>query len=182
MKEDYDEVLLKELEKRLQKPKNQQLIVLHIQGSHGPSYYKRYPQEFERFKPTCQTNQLEKCSQESLVNTYDNTLLYTDFILSKIIALLKQKQDYQSALFYISDHGESLGENGIYLHGMPYPLAPKEQTHVLMMFWSNDGQLMKKLDGKKDLEFSHDNIFHTILGYFKVKTPLYDSTLDLLSN
>lgn len=103
------------------------------------------------------------------MNTYDNTLLYTDFILSKIIALLKQKQDYQSTLLYVSDLGESLGENGIYLHGMPYPLAPKKQTHVPMIFWSNDGQLMKKLDGKKDLEFSHDNIFHTILGYFKTK-------------
>ena len=114
------------------------------------------------------------------MNTYDNTLLYTDFILSKIIALLKQKQDYQSALFYISDHGESLGENGIYLHSMPYFMAPDTQTKVPMLFYSSNETLLQTAKKSEFLELSHDNIFSTLLGYFSISSALYEKEYDFL--
>lgn len=107
---DWDENLLPFLKERLGNLDTQNIIVLHLQGSHGPAYYKRYPNEFKKFIPTCDTNELSKCDSEALINTYDNTLLYTDYLLSEIIKLLKEKKDYESSLIYLSDHGESLGE------------------------------------------------------------------------
>ncbi len=106
-----------------------------MMGSHGPAYYKRYPKAFEKFTPTCKTNQFSKCSNEMINNAYDNTIVYTDYFLSQVIALLKKNQTHQSAVLYMSDHGESLGEKGLYLHGMPYFIAPKEQTHVPSIAW-----------------------------------------------
>lgn len=178
----YDEDLLNPLKEKLENLKNQNIIVLHLQGSHGPTYYKRYPKEFKKFLPTCDTNALDKCSQEALINTYDNTLLYTDFILSKIITLLKEKNDFQSSLIYISDHGESLGENGLYLHGMPYAFAPKYQTHIPLIFWSNDSNLIKLAEKYKNLKLSQDNLFSSLLGYFNVKSNVYQSNYDLFNN
>ena len=178
----YDEILLKELESKLQNLGTQNIIVLHLQGLHGPTYYKRYPENFKHFTPTCDTNKLELCSHEALINTYDNTLLYTDYILSQIIALLKDKKDYESAMIYLSDHGESLGENGIYLHSMPYAIAPKNQIHIPFIFWSNHSSLNEKLSQKKDLEFSQDNLFSTLLGYFGVWSSFYENKLDLFSS
>lgn len=178
----YDEDLLNPLKEKLENLKNQNIIVLHLQGSHGPTYYKRYPKEFKKFLPTCDTNALDKCSQEALINTYDNTLLYTDFILSEIIELLKEKSDFQSSLIYISDHGESLGENGLYLHGMPYAFAPKYQTHIPLIFWSNDNNLIKLAEKYKNLKLSQDNLFSSLLGYFNIKSKIYESSYDLFSN
>ncbi|TBR79749.1 phosphoethanolamine--lipid A transferase [Campylobacter novaezeelandiae] len=178
----YDGNLLDSLKEKLENLKNQNIIVLHLQGSHGPTYYKRYPKEFKKFLPTCDTNTLDKCSQEALINTYDNTLLYTDFILSEIITLLKEKSDYQSSLIYISDHGESLGENGLYLHGMPYAFAPKYQTHIPLIFWSNDSNLIKLAEKYKNLKLSQDNLFSSLLGYFNVKSNVYQSNYDLFNN
>ena len=95
-------------------------IVLHQMGQHGPAYYKRYPASFETFTPACQSNQLETCSGDEINNAYDNSILYTDFFLSEVIKVLKRnEQKFESAMFYVSDHGESLGENGLYLHGLP---------------------------------------------------------------
>lgn len=100
------------------------VIVLHTIGSHGPTYYNRYPPQFRKFTPTCDTNEIQTCSKEQLVNTYDNTLVYVDYIVDKAINLLKEHQDkFTTSLVYLSDHGESLGENGIYLHGLPYAIA-----------------------------------------------------------
>ena len=106
-------------------------------GNHGPAYYKRYPKEFEIFTPVCKTNQLEECTKEEISNAYDNAILYTDYFLSKVIIFLKSySKNYETAMIYMSDHGESLGENGIYLHGLPYFMAPDAQTHIgaLMCF------------------------------------------------
>lgn len=178
----YDGSLLDSLKEKLENLKNQNIIVLHLQGSHGPTYYKRYPKEFKKFLPTCDTNTLDKCSQEALINTYDNTLLYTDFILSEVITLLKEKNDFQSSLIYISDHGESLGENGLYLHGMPYAFAPKYQTHIPLIFWSNDNNLIKLAEKYKNLKLSQDNLFSSLLGYFNVKSNVYESNYDLFNN
>lgn len=162
-------------------------IVLHQMGNHGPAYYKRYPKEFEQFTPVCKTNQLEQCTTEQIRNAYDNAILYTDYFLAKTIALLKQNgTQFQSALFYASDHGESLGENGLYLHGLPYFMAPKSQTHVPMFIWMDNGfgrydeADIRAIKARADGKLSHDNIFHTILGFMQVETDIYDKTMDLM--
>ncbi|WP_072235948.1 phosphoethanolamine transferase [Campylobacter coli] len=178
---DWDENLLPFLKERLDSLDTQNIIVLHLQGSHGPAYYKRYPSEFKKFTPTCDTNELSKCASEALINTYDNTLLYTDYLLSEIIKLLKEKKDYESSLLYLSDHGESLGENGIYLHGMPYAIAPRHQTHIPVIFWSSDENLMTTAQNHKSLNLSQDNLFSTLLGYFNIQTAVYEPSYDLLN-
>uniref|UniRef100_UPI00404743B2 phosphoethanolamine transferase n=1 Tax=Aliarcobacter sp. TaxID=2321116 RepID=UPI00404743B2 len=164
------------------------LIVLHQMGNHGPAYYKRYPKEFEKFSPVCQTNQLEKCTQEEVSNAYDNAILYTDYFLSEVIKFLKPySKDYETAMFYMSDHGESLGENGLYLHGMPYFMAPDEQKHISSLMWFGDGDIKKEIDLQKlntykDKSFSQDNLFHTLLGFFNVETEVYKKDMDILYN
>ncbi len=177
--EEYDGDLLNSIQKALENLTSQEIIVLHLQGSHGPTYYKRYPSDFARFLPTCDTNELQKCTQEQLQNTYDNTILYSDYVMNELIEMLKHKKEYQASLLYISDHGESLGENGIYLHAMPYFIAPREQTHVPMLFYSNDKTLMDIGFKHKDYSFSHDYIFSTLLGYFGVQSSVYDKNLDI---
>jgi len=149
-------------------------------GSHGPAYYKRYPKAFEKFTPVCKTNQLNDCSDLEINNAYDNTILYTDFVLSKTIEVLKKNKNSENALFYISDHGESLGENGLYLHGMPNFIAPKEQTKVPAILWFNK-LFIEKIDLIKlkiDLsnKLSHDNLFHTLLNLMDPSTTIKNLT------
>ncbi|MFZ0614726.1 MAG: phosphoethanolamine--lipid A transferase [Desulfobacterales bacterium] len=161
------------------------LIVLHQMGNHGPAYFKRYPSEFEKFTPVCKTNQLENCSREEIGNAYDNAVLYTDYFLSKVISLLKQNEKiFESAMVYISDHGESIGENNLYLHGLPYFMAPDSQKHVGAVMWfGNSFKIDKKaLKEKSTKTFSQDYLFHTILGLLEVDTSIYDKTLDILSS
>ena len=165
-------------------PNGDIMIVLHQMGNHGPAYYKRYPSDFEKFKPVCNTNQIEKCTDEEISNTYDNVILYTDYFLSKTINFLKQQSaDFDTSLIYISDHGESLGEGGLYLHGLPYFIAPEAQTHIPAFLWFggkfSDLVNTDTLNNKLDKPFSHDNIFHTVLGLFNVKTAVYKKELDL---
>ena len=165
--------------------KKDTLIVLHTMGSHGPAYYKRYPKEFEVFKPVCKTNQLNECTDKEISNAYDNTILYTDYFLSKVIEFLKRNSnESDTAMFYVSDHGESLGEGGLYLHGMPYFMAPNEQIEVPAFMWF-DESISKIFDinsikEKAELPQSHDNLFHTLLGLMGVKTSVYKSDLDLI--
>lgn len=159
------------------------MIVLHQMGNHGPAYYKRYPAEFERFTPVCSTNQLNQCTNEEVGNAYDNAILYTDAFLAKVIALLKTNgQNFRTAMVFISDHGESLGEYGIYLHGLPYTIAPENQKHIASVFWFGDRfQIDRQASREKaGHRFSHDNLFHTILGLFKIETSVYDKQLDML--
>ncbi len=159
------------------------LIVLHQMGNHGPAYYKRYPQTFEHFIPACQTNQLDQCSPEEIGNAYDNAILYTDFFLSKVITLLKKNdQRFETAMIYMSDHGESLGEFGVYLHGMPYALAPEAQTHVASILWTGAGFPLDKtlLRQQAGRDLSHDNLFHTLLGSMEIRTDHYRPELDIL--
>ena len=183
-----DEGMLVGLEDYVEKNKGRDiLIVLHQMGNHGPAYYKRYPKEFEKFTPVCKTNQLENCTQEEISNAYDNAILYTDYFLSKAINFLKKySKTHEAGLLYVSDHGESLGENGIYLHGMPYAIAPKAQTHVASLIWLDNGQMSheydrSKIKQNKDKEYSHDNLFDTLLGLFEVKTEVYKKELDILN-
>jgi lipid A ethanolaminephosphotransferase len=151
------------------------LIVLHQMGSHGPAYYKRYPKEFEVFEPSCQTNELSSCSDEEIINAYDNSILYTDYFLSEVIAFLKNNTPrYETSMFYISDHGESLGENNVYLHGLPFTFAPQAQTKVPVIAWigeSSDIDLTSTL-ALKDIPNSHDAVSHTILTAFEIESDI----------
>ncbi len=158
------------------------LIVLHQMGNHGPAYYKRYPEEFEKFKPVCRTSELGECSREEISNAYDNAILYTDYFLSKVIALLKKYPQFESAMLYISDHGESLGEGGVYLHGLPYFMAPENQKHVPALMWFGEGFKIdrEKLRDAAVKEYSQDNLFHTLLGMMEIETSVYDKDMDIL--
>lgn len=163
------------------------VIVLHSMGNHGPAYYKRYPKNFEKFTPACHSNELQNCTNEEINNAYDNAILYTDYFLSKVIALLKQNDQYfETAMLYISDHGESLGENNLYLHGLPYPFAPDTQKHVASILWlgaafAQDGLDTNLLKAEANNDYSHDNLFHTVLGLLEIKTGTYNKELDMLS-
>lgn len=191
----YDEVLVQRLTQQLKqqvqsgRKLNNQLIVLHTIGSHGPTYWKRYPTEKEVFKPACRRSDIQNCTDQEIVNVYDNTLAYTDYILSLIINILnKHSTQYNVAMLYVSDHGESLGEKGIYLHGTPYAFAPKEQTQVPWFMWLPEQYVeATQLDyscllriAKKEA-FSHDNLFHSLLGMFNVKTNIKNEKLDIIS-
>ncbi len=181
-----DEGMLVGLQEYIDTQKGDILIVLHQMGNHGPAYYKRYPKIFEKFTPTCKTNQVEQCTTEEIGNAYDNAILYTDYFLSKTIAFLKTNDEkFKTALIYMADHGESLGENGLYLHGIPYFMAPEEQTHIGALMWfgtkSKETIDVLGLRAKSSQNYSHDNLFHTILGIMRVETSVYDKTKDILS-
>lgn len=159
------------------------VIVLHQMGNHGPAYYKRYPKAFEKYTPVCKTNQLEQCSQTEITNAYDNAVLYTDYFLSKTIGLLKENdKQFATAMFYLSDHGESLGEKGLYLHGFPYAIAPDAQKHVPAVMWfGKQFKVNKNLLKKRAAQpYTHDYLFHTMLGFIEVNSSAYHSQLDIL--
>lgn len=177
----FDDVLLNDFQANLDKAYEDTFVVLHQEGSHGPTYFKRYPDAFKKFTPTCDTQELDKCSHEQIVNTYNNTILYTDYIINETIKLLKANEDkYDTTLIYVSDHGESLGENGVYLHGLPYMIAPEAQKHVPALFYFGDNQKTAHLALKENARFSHDNLFHTLLGRFAINTTEYKPELDML--
>jgi lipid A ethanolaminephosphotransferase len=164
------------------------IIILHQMGSHGPAYYERVPESFRKFKPFCKTNQLDQCTDEEISNAYDNTILYTDFFLSEVIDFLKKYDDrFETAMFYVSDHGESLGEHNIYLHGMPYFMAPKGVTNVPLILWFGKNFIqtenldMDLLKLKSNKPISHDNVFHTLLGILEIETGIYKKEKDLKS-
>lgn len=166
-------------------PVKNRLIVLHQAGSHGPAYYRRYPKDFARFTPTCDTNAIQGCSRDALVNTYDNTIAYTDHVLSGLIDQLKGQTAYQTAFWYVSDHGESTGEHGLYLHGAPYLFAPSQQTHVPMLAWfspqfaQQHSGLSACLQQKTGQTLSHDHVFHSFLGLLNIQSQVYNPELDL---
>lgn len=185
----YDEVLFHNLESYIDNLQQDGIIVLHTIGSHGPTYYNRYPAEFKKFTPTCDTNEIQSCTQQQLTNTYDNTILYIDYIVDKAIKLLQSKQDkFTTSLVYLSDHGESLGENGVYLHGLPWSIAPETQKHVPMLLWlSEDYQQRYGVSSQclqqraKTDPYSQDNLFSTLLGLLGVDTREYQATDDILT-
>ncbi|WP_340676964.1 phosphoethanolamine--lipid A transferase [Paraglaciecola sp.] len=150
-------------------------IVLHQMGNHGPAYYKRYPKAFEKYTPACQTSELSNCSDQEIINAYDNTILYTDYFLSKVIELLKTNtQKFQGSMIYMSDHGESLGENGIYLHGLPYSFAPESQTRVPLTVWTNTNSDIE-IEATRRLAQnanSHDALAKTLITLFELETDV----------
>ncbi len=235
----YDSVLLAELGKVLPTLRRDTVIVVHLLGSHGPAYHARYPRSYAAFTPECMTNELQKCSDVQLRNTYDNTILYTSHVLAGVTTLLGEPRavardvhvhdipclarrghaaapdaapcpggassgamtssamdrdadrrspvGFDAMMLFVSDHGESLGEHGLYLHGAPYAIAPDEQTHVPMLLWSSTGFAARRgltLDcvrGVADRPISHDHFFHTVLGLAGVSTAIYNARLDALA-
>ena len=180
-----DEGLLHGLEQRLATAQGTQLLVLHQLGNHGPSYFRRYPPPFARFVPACNNDDLSQCTRQEIVNAYDNALLYTDHVLAQLITQLAAHADsVDSMLLYVSDHGESLGEGGLFLHGMPFAIAPDVQTHVPMMMWLSAGAAgsigldTACLRRQARTALTHDNLFHTLLGLLDVSTRLYEPRLD----
>ena len=167
---------------------SRQVIVMHMLGSHGPGYHLRYPPAFARFTPECRQTDFSKCAVTEVVNAYDNTVLYTDHLLADAIASLQRlSPQVDSALLYVSDHGESLGENGIFLHAMPYAVAPRLQTHVPMVFWASPGATdrlgvdMACIASRRDTPLSHDNLFHSVLGLLDIETRARKPELDLFA-
>lgn len=180
-----DEALVQALAKQISGTSADQVVVLHQLGNHGPSYYQRYPDDYERFVPACTTADLAKCSREDITNSYDNAILYTDTVLDQVIEKLKRQEDYATAMIYLSDHGESLGEKGLYLHGIPYAIAPNEQTHVPMVWWLSSAFSQQQgldtdcLRQVSDQAASHDNLFHSVLGLLNVASDVYQQAKDI---
>lgn len=186
----FDEGLLHGLDQRLDAAAagGTQLLVLHPLGNHGPAYFRRYPPAFANFQPACESDDLRLCSREQIVNAYDNALLYTDHVLAVLVQTLQRHAArVDSALLYVSDHGESLGEMGLYLHGLPYAIAPAEQTRVPMLLWLSTGFERSAgldtacLQRRARKPASHDNVFHTLLALLDVNTALYEPAWDLTS-
>ncbi|MFT6638832.1 MAG: lipid A ethanolaminephosphotransferase [Flavobacterium sp.] len=168
----YDEVLLTELKEQIvTSKKNKILIILHTSTSHGPTYNKKYPPQFEVFKPVCKSVELANCSKTELINAYDNTILYTDYILSNVIEDLKQLKEYKSTMIFVSDHGESLGEKNLYMHGLPISIAPKEQYEIPFIVWISDNS-SKQLKENKLLSQNH--VFHSVLNFLNIQSPIYE--------
>jgi lipid A ethanolaminephosphotransferase len=189
----FDEALLHELDKRIAaldpaRVARGVVLVMHQMGSHGPAYFKRSPPDLKPFQPECKSNALQQCPREQVVNGYDNTIATTDRLLARSVAWLQgQSGRFDTGMLYVSDHGESLGENGLYLHGMPYAMAPGEQTHVPMVLWVPEGGGLAAslkpgcLAALRDKPASHDNLFHTAMGWVGARADVYRADRDLLA-
>lgn len=188
----HDEVMLHDLQERIrQLPAERRakgtVVFMHQMGSHGPAYHKRVPPEFKKFQPECRSNALQECSREQVVNAYDNTILYTDHFLAQTLRWL-ERQTGPTALMYVADHGESLGENNIYLHGLPYAVAPDVQKRVPWINWFSDSFTRQRqlqtacLQQKINAPLSHDHYFHSVLGLAGVSTSVYQRPLDIFAS
>lgn len=182
----YDEVLLTGLEQQIRGSDKQKIfVVLHTKGSHGPSYYTRYPPEFEQFTPVCKKEEISKCTSEELTNAYDNTLLFADHFLTKTMSILASLQDIPATLIYVSDHGESLGEHGLYLHGTPYTFAPDVQKDIPFLIWQSESEFkaknVKLAQLQQQNEYGHYHVFHTIIGALGFDSPIYEPQKDILN-
>jgi len=182
----WDEVIAGHLASALPEVRDNTVFVLHMMGNHGPAYFRRYPAAFRRFTPDCATAELRDCSREQVVNAYDNAILYTDHVLAEIVKTLDAASPrLDAAMLYVSDHGESLGEKGLYLHGIPYSIAPEQQTHVPMILWlsrtmTDSGDVDARcVRAKENAPLSHDNLFHSVLGLLDVSTSAYREDRDL---
>ena len=186
----FDEIFLSHAAELSKNVTTDTLIAFHIIGSHGPRYYERYPEKFRLYTPDCNRPDVENCTTEEIVNAYDNTIAYTDYVIYQLIEILEEHMDTNDTmLLYVSDHGESLGENNVYLHAAPYAFAPEEQTRVPMQLWMPSGtakdlkvdvQCLRNISAKSD--FSHDNFFHSLLGMMQVHSSEYRPKLDIFTH
>ncbi len=186
----FDDKLVQNIDEWIDKIPRGGVLVLHMMGSHGPAYYKRYPREHARFTPDCQETQFSRCSREALVNAYDNTIAYTDHVLRLVVDKLAERdaQGWATSMIYVSDHGESVGENGIYLHGLPYAIAPDEQKRIPWIMWfspkyqASFGVSGECLQRRRAEPISHDHYYHSVLGLLDIKTSTYDANLDFFGS
>lgn len=167
----YDGILLTGLkEEIMSSEKDKILVILHTNTSHGPTYNKKYPTEFERFTPVCTTVEMSKANPQELMNAYDNSVLYTDYLIHSAIEILKEIPDRRTCMLYVSDHGESLGEGNLYMHGVPMSIAPKEQVEIPFIVWtSEDTAEVKELD-----EVGQYHVFHSVMDFLGVESPVFD--------
>jgi lipid A ethanolaminephosphotransferase len=187
----FDEIMLHQLDERIaelpaERRRRGVVVVMHQMGSHGPAYFKRTPAAFKKFLPECGSNALQECGREQVVNAYDNTILYTDHFLASTVQWLKKtEKTAPTAMVYVSDHGESLGENNLYLHGLPYRVAPDVQKRVPWITWlspsfqQETGLATACLQKRVDEPISHDHYFHSVLGLMGVTTAVYRPELDI---
>lgn len=183
-----DAILLDRLDRELAAVTTDTVVVIHMNGSHGPSYYRRYPETFRHFTPDCRSDELSDCTRDEILNSYDNSIRYTDWFVAEVLDRLdRAARQLDTSLLYVSDHGESLGEFGLYLHGTPYFMAPKEQTRVPMLLW-----LSSSFAGDFGIDpaclrrhhadpVSHDNLFHSVLGMLDIHTDARHEDLDLFA-
>jgi lipid A ethanolaminephosphotransferase len=183
----FDDILLEGLDEAIAAQTGDAVFVLHPLGNHGPAYWRRYPDGFRRFVPDCRTVELGDCTREEIVNAYDNAVLYGDHVVASVIDVLQAQARHDTALLYVSDHGESLGEAGLYLHGLPYAIAPRTQTRVPMVAWLSPGFVdangldiacLRRIAGEPA---SHDNVFDSVLGLMRVATSVYTPRRDLFA-
>lgn len=167
----YDGILLTGLkEEIMSSEKDKILVILHTNTSHGPTYNKKYPAEFERFTPVCTTVEMSKANPQELMNAYDNSVLYTDYLIHSAIEILKEIPDRRACMLYVSDHGESLGEGNLYMHGVPMSIAPKEQVEIPFIVWTSiDAAEVKELD-----EVGQYHVFHSVMDFLGVESPVFD--------
>ncbi len=172
----YDGILLEGLKEEILASGNDKiLVVLHTSTSHGPTYNTKYPAEFEVFTPVCTTVEASKSNREELINAYDNTIVYTDWLVHQTIEILREIPEMRSSVMFVSDHGESLGENNLYMHGVPLSVAPREQIEIPFIVWTSDDSTSVDNSG----EVGHYNVFHSVLGFLGIESPVYDGSLDI---
>ncbi len=172
----YDEVLLNGLKEQIQASKKDKiLIILHTSTSHGPSYSKKYPPNFETFKPVCNSVELGNCSHQELINAYDNTIIYTDYILHNVIENLQALKEFNSTMIFVSDHGESLGEKNLYMHGVPISFAPKEQYEIPFIVWVSNSSIQLK----PNKTLSQNHVFHSVLKFLSIESPVYNEEMNI---
>lgn len=166
----YDHILLTNLKEVIeQSSSNKALVVIHTSTSHGPEYNKKYPAEFETFTPVCNQVELAHCTHQELINAYDNTIVYTDYLLHNVIEQLQAVTEYETCLLFVSDHGESLGENGLYMHGVPMAMAPKEQYEIPFIVWTSSAE--RKIKNVQEIDQHY--VFHSVLNFLNVESPGY---------
>ena len=174
----YDEILLAGLkEEILSCTKDKMLVILHTSTSHGPTYNKKYPAKFEVFTPVCTTVEMAKANPKELMNAYDNTIVYTDYLVHSVIEMLKDVPQRRSCVLFVSDHGESLGEGNLYMHGVPMAVAPKEQIEIPFIVWTSD----KNLKIRPDQKVGQYHVFHSVLSFLGIDSPVYDQEKDIFA-
>ena len=175
----YDGLLLEGLREDIASSDSTKVfVVIHAYTNHGPSYNTNYPEEFTVFTPVCSTVEMSKTSPEELNNAYDNSVVYTDYLMHEVIEILRSFPDRRTMMLFVSDHGESLGENNLYMHGVPYSMAPKEQLDIPMVVWTSD----KSLQYKDIPEIGQHYVFHSILRFFGVESPAFNKEMCIFAN
>jgi lipid A ethanolaminephosphotransferase len=176
----YDGILFAGIRQRIESGKsNKVLIIIHTSTSHGPKYADKYPKDFEVYKPVAKNVEEGEKNVGLLVNAYDNTIRYTDFLLDNLITTLRAMTDWKSAMIFISDHGESLGENKMFMHGLPMKLAPKEQYEIPFLVWTSDNFRDYKTKDELPAVLEQHYIFHSVLNLLSIESPAYNKEFDI---